>query len=99
MRAVLSFLLLVAVCLVLADSAYGRRRPPTEDENTEKCERAFPRREGRLRCKYLCKGWPFRRGKEDDGTICSRRRGAVAGRCLNGRCVADKGQWTTEQPG
>ncbi|KAM7312091.1 uncharacterized protein ISCGN_008996 [Ixodes scapularis] len=98
MRAALSILLLVAVCLVLVDSAYGRRRPPAEEESKEKCERAFPRRENRLRCKYICKGWPFRRANEDDGTVCNKRKGAE-GRCVNGRCVTDEKKWRTEQPG
>ncbi|CAN8015545.1 unnamed protein product [Ixodes persulcatus] len=97
MRAALSILLLVAVCLVLVDSTYGRRRPPAEEENKEKCKRALPRRRNLLRCKYFCKGWPLRRVNEADGTVCSTTQ-LKEGRCINGGCVTNKRKWRTEQP-
>uniref|UniRef100_A0A131Y559 Putative secreted papa repeat protein n=1 Tax=Ixodes ricinus TaxID=34613 RepID=A0A131Y559_IXORI len=98
MRAALSVLLLVAVCLVLVDSAYGRRRHPAEEKNNENCERVSPQRQNLLRCKYFCKGWPFRRVNEADGTVCMTTK-RKEGRCVNGGCVTNKRKWRTKQPG
>uniref|UniRef100_V5HAX8 Putative secreted protein n=1 Tax=Ixodes ricinus TaxID=34613 RepID=V5HAX8_IXORI len=95
MRAALTFPLVVAVTFILLDecSAWGRRRRP----NGEKCERAFPA-QSLGRCKYLCRGWPFRKQKEDDGTPCCRGWWCTEGHCVNGRCVRGKATTTTAQP-
>ncbi|XP_029826128.2 SH3 and multiple ankyrin repeat domains protein 1, partial [Ixodes scapularis] len=96
----ISFLLLVAVCLVLFDEslAWGRRRRPNGNSDGEKCERAFPSH-SLGRCRYLCRGWPLRKQNEDDGTPCCRGWWCEEGHCVNGRCVRGKATTTTAQPG
>ncbi|KAL3213401.1 hypothetical protein MRX96_035413 [Rhipicephalus microplus] len=63
-----------------------------------RCARAFDLQlPFRVRCRYLCKGWPVRAVNEADGEPCAALfRGT--GTCQNGRCVVGSSTSSVTQP-
>ncbi|KAL1484532.1 hypothetical protein MTO96_050013 [Rhipicephalus appendiculatus] len=100
MNTTLLFVLLLGAVAV-ANSEENHKWPSWKNygKGGARCERAFDLQlPFRVRCRYLCKGWPVRAINEADGEPCAALfRGT--GKCQNGRCVVGSSTWSVSRPG